>query len=180
MYYKKLIGDKCYLSPMSVNDAEIFTEWLNNLELTVNLSLYGSVINTEAEKSILEKLSNEHNYSIIDKKTDKLIGSCGLMNLDNLNQTAETGIFIGNPEYWNKGFGTEALGLLMDYGFRALNLHNVFLKVYSFNERAKKSYEKIGFKIIGKYREALLRGKERHDIILMDLLHSDFYESKWK
>jgi len=64
----------------------------------------------------------------------------------------------------------------LDYGFKALNLHNVFLKVYSFNERAVKSYEKIGFKIIGRNREALLRDKERHDIILMDILYNDFYK----
>jgi RimJ/RimL family protein N-acetyltransferase len=178
MYFKRMIGDTCYLSPLNINDAEKYTEWLNNLELTVNLSIYDSIINTETEKSILEKLSKEHNYSIVDKKTDELIGSCGFINLDNLNQTAEAGILIGNTEYWNKGFGTEALSLLMDYGFNALNLHNIFIRFYSFNERAIKSYEKIGFKIIGKYREALLRGKKRHDILLMDILHDEFNEHK--
>jgi len=50
------------------------------------------------------------------------------------------------------------------------------LRVYSFNERAIKAYEKTGFKIIGKRREALLRDKERHDIILMDILPNEFYE----
>jgi RimJ/RimL family protein N-acetyltransferase len=64
----------------------------------------------------------------------------------------------------------------LDYGFKALNLHNIFLRVYSFNERAIKSYENIGFKIIGKILESLLRGKERHDIILMDILHDEFYD----
>jgi len=76
----------------------------------------------------------------------------------------------------DKGYGTEALSLLLDYGFKALNLHNIFLSVYSFNERAKKSYEKIGFKIIGIKREALLRDMERYDIILMDILPNEFYE----
>jgi RimJ/RimL family protein N-acetyltransferase len=56
--------------------------------------------------------------------------------LDNLNQTAEAAIIIGNKNYWNKGYGSEALSLLMDYGFKALNIHNIMLSVYSFNKRA--------------------------------------------
>ena len=176
MYFKKLIGKKCYLSPMDVNDAEKYAEWLNDLELTSNLDIYNCVINTEIEKEFLEKLSKEHNYSIVDKETNELIGTCGFVALDHLNQTSETGIFIGNKNYWNKGYGTEALSLLLDYGFKALNLHNVMLRVYSFNERAIKSYEKLGFKIIGKRREALRRENKTFDIIYMDLLDRDFYE----
>jgi len=176
MYFKKLVGKKCYLSPVDVNDVDKFVEWLNDLELTKYLLIYPHIISIENEKGFLEKLSNEHTYSIIENDTNELIGNCGFNNIDHINQTAEVGIFIGNKKFWNKGYGTEALSLLLDYGFKALNLHNVFLKVYSFNERAVKSYEKIGFKIIGKTREALLRGKERHDIILMDLLYNDFYK----
>ena len=176
MYFKKLVGKKCYLSPMDINDAEKYTEWLNDLEVVSNLSIYNSVINTEMEKTILEKLSKEHNYSIIDIKTNELIGSCGFIETDHLNQASEIGIFIGNKNFWNKGYGTEALSLLIDYGYKALNLHNIMLKVYSFNERAIKSYEKIGFKIIGKRRESLKRGNKTYDVIYMDLLYNEFYE----
>ena len=176
MYFRKMPGKKCYLSPIDLNDAEKFTEWLNDLEVTENLLLFPQMISIENEKRYLEKLSKEHNYSIIDNDTNELIGNCGFESIDHLNQTAEAGIFIGNKKYWDSGYGTEALCLLLDYGFRALNFHNVFLCVYSFNERAKKCYEKIGFKIIGKRREALLRGKERHDKIFMDILSSEFYE----
>jgi RimJ/RimL family protein N-acetyltransferase len=176
MYFKKLVGKKCYLSPIDENDAEKFTEWFNDLEITINLQLYNGVLNVENEKMFLANLSKEHSYSIIDFENDELIGNCGFLDIDHLNQTAEVGLFIGNKNYWNKGFGSEALTLLLDYGFKALNLNNIMLRVYSFNKRAIKSYEKVGFKIIGNRREALRRGKEVFDIIFMDILGKEFYE----
>jgi len=124
----------------------------------------------------LAKLSKEHNYSIVDMETNALIGSCGFIELDHLNQTAEAGIFIGNKNYWNKGYGTESFWLLLDYGFKALNLYNVMLRVYSFNERAARMYEKLGFKVIGKRREALRRGNTAYDVIYMDILQKEFFE----
>ena len=177
MYFKKLTGKKCYLSPIDINDAEKYTEWLNDLEITRHLSIYHSIINTETEKTFLAELSKEHNYGIIDQSTNCLIGNCGFVDIDHVHQTAETGIFIGDKNYWSKGYGTEALWLLLDYGFKALNLHNVMIRVYSFNERAKKSYEKIGFKYMGKRREALKRGNEKFDILYLDLLYEEFYGS---
>jgi len=56
MYFKKLAGKKCYLSPMDVNDAEIYAEWLNDMEITANLSMYNGVITVEAERGIFGKI----------------------------------------------------------------------------------------------------------------------------
>ena len=175
MYYKKLLGKKCYLSPIDVKDAERFTEWLNDLEIAKNLPFYSGIINLEKEKELLNNLSKEHNYSIINLETNELIGNCGFFGIDYLNQTAEAGLFIGNKNYWNKGYGTEAFSLLIDYGFKALNLHNIMLRVYEFNKNAIKCYEKIGFQMIGKRREALQMNLKKHDDIYMDILESDFY-----
>ncbi len=177
MYIKKLVGDKCYLSPMESNDAEKFCEWLNDLEVVTNTELSGQSLSVEKEKEVLSSLSKCHNYGIIDKQNDQLIGSCGLMNIDNVNQTAEAGIIIGNKEYWNKGFGSEALTLLIDYAFRYLNLYNIMLRVYSFNERGVACYEKIGFKKIGERRNALRRNLKSFNIIFMDIIPDDFYKN---
>ena len=176
MYFKKMIGEKCYLSPIDVNDLEKFTEWLNDLEVTVNLVHYPQIISLESEKEILGRIAKSHTYSIIENETNELIGNCGYSDLDHINQIGEVGIFIGNKNYWNKGYGKEALSLLIDYGFKALNLHNIGLRVFSFNERAKRMYEKIGFKIIGRRREALSRDNKKYDYIYMDILSNEFYE----
>ena len=65
----------------------------------------------------------------------------------------------------------------MDYGFKALNLHNIQLRVYEYNTGAKRCYEKTGFKETGRRREALYRNMEKHDIIYMDILEKEFYEN---
>jgi len=175
MYIKKLIGKKCYLSPIDCNDAEQYASWLNDLEICSFLTLASSVIPVEGERDFLQKLSKEHNYGIVDMETNQLLGNVGLLSIDHLNQTAEIGIFIGAKEYWGRGYGEEALSLLIDYSFKFLNLHAILLRVYSFNSRAIACYKKIGFKRIGEIRQALLRNRERHNIILMDLLSEDFY-----
>jgi len=172
-YYKKIIGEKCYLSPLCVDDAAKYTEWLNDLEVAINITIASRSITAEGERKLLENLSADHNYAIVDARTDTLIGNCGFMNLNQLHRTADLGIFIGDKEYWGKGYGEEAIGLLTDYGFSILNLRNIMLSVYSFNKRAIRCYEKCGFHLIGRRREALEIGGAVYDILFMDLLASE-------
>lgn len=180
MRFKKLIGKKCYLSPIDPEDSEIFTRWLNDQEVTDNLTLASLSVSLKKEREILERLAAEHNYSIIDAATDSIIGNCGFMDLDYLNRTAEIGIFIGEKSYWNKGYGSEAISLLIDYGFNKLDLHNIMLKVYAFNERAVRCYEKIGFRRIGRRRESVRRNRSVHHTLYMDILPKDFYKTNKK
>jgi RimJ/RimL family protein N-acetyltransferase len=177
-YFKKLIGEKCYLSPMSMKDVEQYTEWLNDFDVTVNLVLFERVISVENEKDILERMikSDDFVFAIVDKEKDELIGNCGLHRIDSVDRKAEFGIFIGNKEYWNKGYGTEATNLILDFAFNGLNLNNIMLEVYAYNKAAIHVYEKCGFTIIGKRRQARFIGGEYHDVVYMDILASE-YES---
>jgi RimJ/RimL family protein N-acetyltransferase len=81
MYFKKLIGKKCYLSPIDTNDVEKFIEWLNDLEVTKFIIFYPQIISIQNEKGYLEKLSKEHTYSIIDIDNNELIGNCGYVDI---------------------------------------------------------------------------------------------------
>jgi hypothetical protein len=85
------------------------------------------------------KIGREHNYAIVDLATEAMIGVCGFFDTDHLNGTAELGIFIGDKAYWSRGYGREAMTLLLRYGFDYLNFENVLLRVYSFNARAIES-----------------------------------------
>ena len=175
-YYKKLVGKKCYLSPINVEDAEKYTEWLNDFEVTINLGLATEIVTLENEKEILAKMAKEKEnvFGIIDLKTDSLIGNCGLHGISHIHRTATFGIFIGNKKYWSKGYGTEAAKLTLDYGFNILNLNNIMLGVYEYNKRAIKCYEKCGFKIIGRRRESRILGGKKYDSITMDILAEEF------
>jgi len=176
MHYRKMIGEKCYLSPIDLDDLPKYMEWLNSEELFKYLLVGTSVISTETEKEALIRLSKEHVYGIIEKEKNQLIGNVGLVSINHIHKSAELGIFIENKYYQNNGYGTEALRLLVDYAFRILGIENIMLRVFDYNERAKKSYEKVGFKKIGVRRHSHYYNNERHNEIYMDIVKEDFYK----
>ncbi len=178
MYFNKINGEKCYLAPINIDDAALYTKWLNDLEVLQFLTLRYRMISLLTEKEALEKLSREHNYGIVTKDDDRLIGNCGFVGIDYINRNCEIGIFIGDKEYWGRGYGTEALKLLISYGIDYLNLRSFMLGVFSFNERAINSYKKIGFKIIGARRKSVIMKNREYDMIYMDLLDEEFLEKE--
>ena len=177
-YSKKLIGNKCYLSPVRTEDAEKYFEWLNDIEVSVNLRAYNQQISLETEREYLEKFATnqvaDYFFGIITKDTDTLVGNCALMNPDFINRNAELGIFVGDKNYWGKGIGTESILLLLDFGFNVLNLHNIWLSFFDFNTKSKSIYEKCGFKVIGRRREAKIIGNLKFDIVYMDILAEEY------
>lgn len=172
-YFKKIIGENIYLSPINMDDYETYTEWINDLEISINLGNAHQIFNLDKEKEITEQLA-ENNFAIIDKAGDKLIGNCGIFDIDKINKHGELGILIGEKNYWDKGIGKEAIRLILDYGFNLLNLHNIMLKVYSFNKRGINCYKNVGFKEIGRRRESRQVAGEKYDEIYMDILASEF------
>lgn len=174
-YFKKLIGERIYLSPRSIEDAEQFTEWLNDFETTDYLGRSDILTTLEGEKKYLEENSNpEATFVIVTLEDNKMIGTVSLERINWINRTATLGIFIGDKEFLNKGYGTEAIRLLLDYGFNYMNLHSIHLNLMSFNIRAQKCYEKCGFKETGRIRESRFINGRYYDVITMDILANEF------
>lgn len=174
-YFKKIVGDRIYLSPINIDDAERYTEWINDLEVAINLSSAHKIYSLEEEREVLARLNKDgYNFAIVEQENDLLLGNCGLMAVDLVDRKAELGLFIGDKKYWNQGYGREAIRLLLDYGFNLLNLHNIMLLVHSFNRRALKCYQKCGFKLIGRRRESIIIGDKAYDEIYMDILAQEF------
>ena len=177
-YFKKLVGERIYLSPRNVEDVETFTEWMNDFYVTDYTGRSHTSITLQEEKEYLEKTDKDKNtFAIIDIETDEVIGTVGLHCVDNIHRTATLGIFIGNRNYWSKGYGTEAIQLILDYGFNYLNLNNVDLALMEFNQRALKCYEKCGFKEIGRRRKSKFINGKYYDSILMDILAEEFTDT---
>ena len=176
-YYRKLVGEKCYLSPCSVEDAEKWTEWDNDLEVTIPLGPEAYIpISLDRTREGISKFieKQSHIFCIVDLKTDTLIGRCLLFDIDQINRKATFGIDIGEKSYWNKGYGKDATRLMLDYGFNLLNLNSIMLGVFSYNRRAIECYKKVGFKEIGRRRKSKLIGGKWFDGVLMDILAEEF------
>ena len=175
-YYKKLVGEKIYLSVLNIEDAEKYVEWFCDFSLTDGIGKSGEVATIEAEREWIQNAvrESEYNFAIVNLENDELIGNCGIMNINRKDRCGEVGIFIGKEENRNKGYGVEVLRLLLDYGFNYLNLNNIMLGVMSFNERAMACYKKVGFKEYGRRRESYFLNGKYYDKVYMDILAREF------
>lgn len=178
-YFKKLIGDRIYLSPKGTSDEEIekFTEWMNDFQVTDYTGRSGQITTLNSEKEYLEKAAKNtenRSFDIVELENNKLIGTIGLEKINWINRSAVLGIFIGDEEYRNNGYGTEAIKLILEYGFKYLNIHNIRLDLISMNERAHKCYLKCGFKDAGRSREEVFLNGKYYDKLHMDILENEF------
>jgi RimJ/RimL family protein N-acetyltransferase len=108
---------------------------------------------------------------------DEVIGNCGLEAFDRVSQACELSILIGKRDYWGRGYGREAIGLLLDYAFRILNQHRVWLSVNGNNERAMRSYLASGFIEEGRLRQHKWSGGQYIDLIYMGVLREEWEKS---
>jgi len=177
-YFKKIVGDKVYLSPMNIDDYLKYTEWLNDYDISKGINNYTNIVSINSEKEWLDKAGNDkYTFAIVCMNNNELIGNISLMNVNGIDKTAELGIMIGNKEYHSCGYGSEAIIILLNYAFKHVNLNNIMLKVYSFNTGAIKAYEKCGFKTFGVWKNSHYFEGEYVDEIFMSVLKDDFYDN---
>lgn len=114
-------------------------------------------------------------FGIETLEDGQLIGIISLGSISWISRFGEIGHFaIFDLERRGRGYGADALRVLLNVAFSVLELHSVYLWVEAFNNRAIRFYEKIGFKSQGKLREMGCRDGERHDVVIMDILKTDF------
>ena len=177
-YYE---GKRIYFRPIELEDEARFRAWLND---SGNWAPLGRArpINALREREFIEKLykegSREVALAICLKEGDRLIGVCGLHQLHPVNRCALFGIVIGDREYQNQGYGTEATRLMVRYGFEELNLNRIGLSVFADNRRAMRAYEKVGFIQEGCRRQAFYRGGRYQDELVFGLLRKVWRPSR--
>jgi RimJ/RimL family protein N-acetyltransferase len=108
----------------------------------------------------------------------KCIGTCALFHFDGTARTCELGIGIGDRDYWGRGYGRDALRILLEYAFRLRNLHKVWLRVDDINERAIRAYRSVGFVEEARLRAHVWNNGRYVDEILMGILRSEWEQAQ--
>jgi RimJ/RimL family protein N-acetyltransferase len=164
-------GDRIYLSHFTRDDVSTLTRWFSSLEVTAYVGMQGRSFIQEQEQAwydnYVKPSAETVHFAVIDAVTHAPIGTVSLMDIRQLHQRAELGIVIGEPAYWSRGYGREAIELMCQYGFAFLNLHTIYLWYVSYNTRARKSYEAVGFVETGRIPAARLFNGQRYDDVVM-------------
>jgi RimJ/RimL family protein N-acetyltransferase len=181
-----IYGDGIRLRALEKEDLPHFVRWLNDPEVRDHLNLYHPLSMEDEERWFEEQMKLDpvqRPLSIEIQPSGEewvLVGNCGLVTLDWRTRTAELGIQIGEKTYWNQGYGTRAIQLLLKYGFQTLNLHRLWLRVYASNPRAIRVYQKAGFIHEGTLREGHFQDGRYVDVEIMSVLREEWYARQEK
>ena len=180
-----LRGKLVELSAIQHSDLPVIAGWSRDAEMLGN-QFYGLLYPETLEDVTLE-FEQQHGtawetmeslkelpFAIRQQNSEEIVGVIQFKQFDWRSLCAEVGISIGNRDYWSKGFGTDAMRVMLRYGFMELGLNRVELFVFDFNERAIRSYEKAGFQREGSQRESIYRDGQFHDQIVMGILRSEW------
>ena len=174
MHHPFLTGDKLYLRGLECADLDgEYFDWLNDREVTKFLVAGVFPNSKEKMEEYYRNISLSNNnvmLAIIDKISDKHIGNIKLGSINWISRIADIGIMIGDKEFWHKGFGTEAIKLLVEYAFHRLNLHKVTAGVIAENKASIKVFEKAGFEIEGRAKSQCFLNGEYCDSLYLGII----------
>ena len=164
------------LTSLRADDLPAMFGWINDRELVLRNGSYRPV-GEARHRDWFESVQRREDtviFGIRLREDDRLIGSCQLHGISPIHRAAELQIRIGDPALHGKGYGTDAVRLLLDFAFRDLNLRRVYLHVFGDNAAAVRTYEKAGF-----VREGLLRGAayvdgKYLDVLVMAILREEY------
>ncbi len=173
-----ITGGKVRLRALEKSDLSKICQWLNDEEVMYYWGHPGETTSlAEVERWFdgeLERRSQDRKNYIIETFEGVAIGRINYMRLNVKSRNAELGIQIGEKDYWEKGYGTDAVMTLLGYLFNELQLHKVYLWTFSYNTRAQRCYEKCGFVREGVARESAFVKGEYHHSITMGILRREF------
>ena len=171
-------GEQVYLRPAEREDIDRFVRWFADAETTRYLAMRAPFSKAMEEKwfeSMLEQQGKRsYHFVICLLADDRPIGTAGFHHVNQEDGHASFGISIGEKAEWSKGYGTDALRAICDFGFGQLRLERIELDVYDKNLRAVRSYEKAGFVTEGTLRHALFSDGAFHDVVRMSLLREEW------
>lgn len=157
-------------------DVKTLLRWCHNSEYMRLLdSIPAQFWNEKNEKEWIEKnCAEEYSFAIRTLADERMIGIVELSGLDLVSGNIWLGIGIGESADWGKGYGADAMRVASRFAFTELNVRRISLNVFEYNQRALSCYQKLGFQVEGREREAINREGKRWDLIYMGLLRSEW------
>ncbi|MBQ6702486.1 MAG: GNAT family N-acetyltransferase [Clostridia bacterium] len=152
--------DRLILRKLKVADFEDMYEYSKSDEVTKYL-LWRSHPDEQYTRDYLKYIQSRYragdffDWALEHKESGKMIGTCGFAKLDYDNNSAEIGYVI-NPAFWHKGYASEAVKKVIDFGFHTLNLHRIEARYIVGNEFSRKVMEKCGMIFEGIHRSSLM------------------------
>ena len=176
MYYGKHI----ILRQLRLSDVDIIMEKWNTLELRMTLNDVLPHSREQEEEFIRQswtKIQQKSGYTFaITTQQDEFLGTVGLFDIDQQNQSCELGIAIHQITQRGKGFGPDAIITLCGLAFLHLNMNRVQLEYLTTNARGARAYVKAGFTEVGTKRAAIYRNGKYVDLVQMDILRDEWME----
>jgi len=177
-----IVGKRVRLRGIERSDLPRFVQWLNDPEVIPGLLIVTPLTLAQEEhwfERVLSGAAEEAPLVIEVFSSERWlpVGNIGLHKINWREREAEFGIVIGEKDFWSKGYGGDAIRLLLGYGFNQLNLHRIFLRVHADNPRAIHCYEKIGFVHEGRLRQAHFSNGSYVDVLIMGVLRSEWKDS---
>ena len=164
------------------DDIPQFVIWLNDPEV-LQFLMRNLPLSRADEENWFDRMIQRppaERVLVIEVKTAdgwKAIGNTSFMDINWQDRNAEVGIFIGEKDYWNRGYGREVMMLMLRHGFNSLNLHRIYLKVFENNLRGIRAYERAGFVHEGRLRQDIFRDGRYFDLLVMSVLRTEWQDS---
>ena len=168
---KILPGGRVTLRPLEKGDLDKSLEWLTDPMVNKYLSHNFRDLTVQQEEqwfNYIKGSSQDMVFAILEKSSDKHIGNCALHKIDHRHKTCELGIVIGEKDYWDRGYGTDAVKALIGFATHDMKLSKVWLNVYTYNRRAIKVYENCGFELVRVLKRNHLYNGKYWDTLIME------------
>lgn len=180
----KLETERLILRKLKRSDAEDMFEYSKNPEVTRYLlwSPHPSVGYTSRYLAYLQDryaVGKFYDWALVDKKSGKMIGTCGFTCFHEDHNSAECG-YVLNPDFWGQGIAPEALEAVADFGFMTLGLHRIECRYMVGNEKSRRVMEKVGMTFEGVNRDLILVGNEYKSVGVCAILADEYISRKRK
>jgi RimJ/RimL family protein N-acetyltransferase len=170
-----IAGDLVILRALETADLERCYQWMNDPNVVRTLkSRYPMPFQQEAEwleQAVRPASATERHFAVERKDNRQHIGNASIHDIDWVSRNAAFGLFIGEPNAWNKGFGTDGVRALVRFAFEEMNLQKLRINVFDYNERAKHVLFALGFQQEGKLVREFYREGRYQDVVILSIFH---------